>query len=63
MPNIDEIINFVIPVILIIIAITWIFYKFGDPLSRFFSWAKGLFSSGVDKAREQTIQGKEIVWN
>lgn len=61
--SLDSFINFIIPVILIIIAVVFIWWKFSEPLRKFSELIKGLFSSGKDKTFQVHQSAKEIIYD
>lgn len=61
--ELSSIINFLVPIILIIILIVFIWWKFSGPLTKFWELIRGAFSSGKDKTFETFQVGKEIVYD
>lgn len=49
--------------ILIIVAIVFIWWKFSDPLVKFWELIRGVFSSGKDKTVQSFQTSKEIVYD
>lgn len=56
MADLNSTLNTLIPVILVLIAVGWVWYKFGEPLSKFFSWLRDKFATGASAARNKTTQ-------
>lgn len=50
-------------VILAIVAIVFIWWKFSGPLTKFWELIRGAFSSGKDRTAETFQVGKEIVYD
>jgi hypothetical protein len=61
--DLSNTINFLVPIILIIIAIVFIWWKFSDPLIKFGILIKGLFNSGKQKSFEKINLPREIVYD
>lgn len=65
--DLNSFINFIIPIILIIIAIVFIWWKFSEPLKKFWELIKGLFSGIASSGKEKTFHAiqtsKEIVYD
>jgi len=38
-------INTIVPIVLILIAVIWIYSVFGEPIKHFYEWIKGFMSS------------------
>jgi len=62
MADLDEILNFIIPVLLIIIAIAFVYWKFGEPLGKLWGLVKGLFNTGKSRAIQTYHGSREIVY-
>lgn len=39
----------IIPILLILIGVVWLWSVFGEPMKRFYEWIKGMTSSGRDR--------------
>lgn len=50
--NLDSILNWLIPTIIIVSFIAIIYMKFKGAFISFFSWLGGLFGWGLEKAKE-----------
>jgi len=61
--ELNSIINFLVPIILIIIAVVFIWWKFSDPLKKFAELIRGVFSSGKDRTVQAYQSSKEIVYD
>lgn len=61
--ELSSIINFLVPVILIIVAVVFIWWKFSDPLKKFWELVRGAFASGKDKTVQTYQASKEIVYD
>jgi hypothetical protein len=59
----NSFVNTAIPIILIIIAVGWIWWKFGEPLKKLGGLIIGLFSSGKNRAVQSYQSTKEIVYD
>jgi len=64
--NLDQFLNTAIPILLITIAVGWVWFKFKEPLGAFFSWIgdlfSGIFSDGKDKVKTSVDGSYEIVY-
>lgn len=61
--NLDEFINFIIPLGLVVVFFAFIYYKFREPFRELFKWLGNLFSSGKEKTRETIYSSREIVYD
>jgi hypothetical protein len=61
--QLDSVINFLVPIILIIIAVVFVWWKFSEPLKKFGRLIAGLFSSGKDRAADTYQSSKEIIYD
>jgi len=61
--QLDSAINFLVPIILIIIAVVFVWWKFSEPLKKFGNLISGLFSSGKNRAAETYQSSKEIIYD
>jgi hypothetical protein len=61
--ELNTIINFLIPIILVIIAIAFVWWKFGEPLTKLWELIKGVFVSGKDKTVQTYQNSREIVYD
>jgi len=61
--QLDSFINFIIPVILLIVAIGWVWLKFGESLKKLGGAIKGLFASTKEKTFNTVIASREIVYD
>jgi len=39
----------IVPIILILVGVVWLWATFGEPIKRFYEWIKGMTSSGRDR--------------
>lgn len=39
----------IIPIILILVGVVWLWSVFGDPIKRFYEWIKGMTSAGRER--------------
>jgi len=65
MPNtqLDSIVNTLIPIILIIIAVVFVWWKFSEPLKKFGQLISGMFASSKEKTVQTYQSSKEIVYD
>jgi hypothetical protein len=61
--QLNSFINTAVPIILVIVAIGFVWWKFGEPLKKLGEFLKGLFTSGKDRAAETYQSSKEIVYD
>ena len=61
--QLDSFLNVAIPIILLIIAIIFVWWKFSEPLKKFGNLIVGLFASGKDKTAQTFQSSKEIVYD
>ena len=61
--GLNDFINIAIPIILIIIAVGWVWIKFGEPLKKLGGLIIGLFSSSKNRAVQSYQSSKEIVYD
>jgi hypothetical protein len=61
--QLSVIINTAIPIILIVVFIAFIIWKFGEPLNKLWGFIKGLFASSKEKTVEMYQSQKEIVYD
>jgi len=59
--NFEEFLNAAIPVLLIVIVVGWIGWKFQKPIGFVVEWVKDTFMSGVDKV-QTTYTGTELAY-
>lgn len=58
--EISKFLDTAIPIILLIVAIVFVWYKFHEPFKKFFEWISSMFKSGGEK----TVQiSREIVYD
>ena len=50
-------------VILAVVAIVFIWWKFSEPLTKFWGLVRGAFASGKEKSVQTFQTGKEIVYD
>lgn len=60
MASLDSIINFALPIGIIIFLLVLMFEKVREPLFSFFGWVKNLFSSATDRAKDVELHGDII---
>lgn len=41
--------NTIVPIILVVVGVIWIWSQFGEPIKRFIDWIKGFTSSQKDR--------------
>lgn len=61
--QLDSIINFMVPVILIIIAIVFVWWKFSEPLKKLAYSIRGLFDYEKDRTFTTMQSPKTIVYD
>lgn len=61
--QLDSILNFLIPVILITVPVIFIWWKFSEPLKKFGYLIKSMFASGTNKTFQTVQSSKEIVYD
>jgi hypothetical protein len=61
--QLSSIVNTAIPIILIIVAIAFIWWKFSEPLKKLGEFIKGLFASGKERTAQAYQSSKEIVYD
>ena len=61
--DLGSLINSLVPIILIIVAIVFIWWKFSEPLTKFWELIRGAFSSGKERSVQTYQTGKEIVYD
>jgi hypothetical protein len=61
--ELNSIINFLVPVILIIVAVVFVWWKFSEPLKKFGALIAGLFVSSKNKTFQAVHSTKEIVYD
>jgi len=54
--------NTIIPIVLIFIAVVWLWSQFGDKASAFFSWIKDKFSNSQDRFRSTVSGPKDLIY-
>jgi hypothetical protein len=62
MSDLDKIINTIIPILLIVIAVGFVYWKFGEPLKKLWGLIRGLFDSGKGRAVETYRGTREIIY-
>lgn len=61
--DLSSILNTLIPILLIIIPIIFIWWKFSEPLKKFWDLIAGAFSSGKEKTYQTYTNSKEIIYD
>jgi hypothetical protein len=61
--QLDSFINFSIPIILVIIAVVFVWWKFSEPLKKFAELIRGMFASSKEKTFQTYQTTKEIVYD
>jgi hypothetical protein len=55
--SIDEILNFAVPAILLIVVIAFLFKWLREPLGELFGWIGDMFRSGKEKTQDRFTKG------
>lgn len=42
----------IVPIVLILVGVIWLWSVFGEPIKRFYEWIKNMTSSGRDKFQQ-----------
>jgi hypothetical protein len=58
----SDALNTIVPIVLIFIAIVWVWSQFGEPLRRFYEWIKGLVSSKRERFQPPTVISRELIY-
>ena len=61
--SLDKFINFIIPIILILIVIIFIWWKFSEPLKKFGGLIAGMFHTSKDRTFEKIQGTKDIIYD
>jgi hypothetical protein len=59
----NNFLNFAVPFLIIVSFILFMWYKFREPLGKFYEWMKGMFSSGAEKTQNTIVKSREIVYD
>jgi TM2 domain-containing membrane protein YozV len=58
-----DLLNTIIPWILLIIGIIWVYSVFGEQIKRFIEWIKGFTSSNRERFQKQITTAKEFTYS
>ena len=43
----------IVPIVLVLVGVIWLWSVFGEPIKRFYEWIKGMTSAGKERFKAQ----------
>ena len=54
--------NTIVPIVLILIGVVWVWSQFGEPIKRFYEWIKGLVAPTRERFQPPTVVSRELIY-